>query len=44
MSKVLIKQLTPRHYGEQVVMSWDEYVEFAKTATGEGVTWEAVLI
>lgn len=45
MSKVTIRQLGQQSFKRaDVVMSWAEYIEFAKRVPGEGVSWKAILI
>lgn len=45
MSKVSIRQLGPQSFKRiDIVMSWSEYIEFAKQVPGEGIRWKAILI
>uniref|UniRef100_A0AAU6VZL3 Uncharacterized protein n=2 Tax=unclassified bacterial viruses TaxID=12333 RepID=A0AAU6VZL3_9VIRU len=45
MSKVMIVSLKEKSYTQTPqIMSWDEYQEFCKKVSGEGLTWKAVLI
>lgn len=44
MSKVMIVSLKAINYSNNnLVMSWEKYVEFAKKTQGEGIDWKAVL-
>lgn len=45
MSKVCIKQLGQQSFKRiDIVISWSQYIEFAKQVSGEGVTWKAILV